>query len=310
MPEINFFISYASEDQNWAEWIAWHLEKDGYTTRLQSWDFSPGRDFIHEMQESVGQAQRIIAVLSPAYAASKYAEAEWRTAFAKDPTGELRLLIPVRVATFTPPGLLATRVYIDLVGLDEAVAAEKLCDGVREDKRLGRPDLVPPFPGKEAAAVLPDQPPFPGTGLPISDLVPGRPLRPRFDGIYATQMHFHDGLKSRSYLRFFPTGEVASIAILEGPVPGAPLSASFIEHSPEDHALSIYPGDGASAVGYFSTSGRRITLYTEYSDGRRIDEEGWIGPQGNKLHMEGVNETTGERFAVDYWFYREPKCLE
>jgi hypothetical protein len=43
--------------------------------------------------------------------------------------GERGLLVPVRVRDFTPSGLLATRVYIDLVGLDAAEAIDALVRG-------------------------------------------------------------------------------------------------------------------------------------------------------------------------------------
>jgi TIR domain-containing protein len=38
----DFFISYNRQDRIWAEWIAWTLEKAGFTTILQAWDFRPG----------------------------------------------------------------------------------------------------------------------------------------------------------------------------------------------------------------------------------------------------------------------------
>jgi hypothetical protein len=43
------------------------LEAAGYTTLLQAWDFRPGSDFVHEMQQATSSAGRTIAVLSPAY---------------------------------------------------------------------------------------------------------------------------------------------------------------------------------------------------------------------------------------------------
>jgi hypothetical protein len=124
--QVDFFISYTAADRAWAEWIAWQLEADGYTTRLQAWDFRPGTDFVHQMQQATQEADRTVAVVSPAYFGSQFGEAEWRVAFAKDPTGEHGLLVPVRVEDCDPPGLLSTRVYVDLVGLDEAAARERL----------------------------------------------------------------------------------------------------------------------------------------------------------------------------------------
>ena len=77
----DFFISYTGVNRPWAEWIAVELERAGYSTVLQAWDFRPGTDFMHEMQEATTSAQRTIAVLSPAYFGSDFSEAEWRVGF-------------------------------------------------------------------------------------------------------------------------------------------------------------------------------------------------------------------------------------
>jgi hypothetical protein len=54
----DFFISYTSPDRPWAEWIAVQLEQAGYSTLLQAWDFRPGQDFLHEMQQATTSASR------------------------------------------------------------------------------------------------------------------------------------------------------------------------------------------------------------------------------------------------------------
>jgi hypothetical protein len=43
---IDFFISYNGADKAWAEWIAWQLEEERFTTILQAWDFRPGGNFV------------------------------------------------------------------------------------------------------------------------------------------------------------------------------------------------------------------------------------------------------------------------
>lgn len=130
--KYDFFISYTSHDQAWAEWIAWQLEADGYRVILQAWDFRPGSDFIHQMDQAIQQAGRLVAVLSPAYLQSKFVEAEWRPFFAADPTGEKGLLVLVRVANVAPPALLTTRVYIDLTTQEDAALAKAaLLEGIR-----------------------------------------------------------------------------------------------------------------------------------------------------------------------------------
>jgi TIR domain len=63
----DYFISYTGADQAWAEWIADTLERAGLGTVLQAWDFRPGENFIQRMNEALLKAERVLAVLSPAY---------------------------------------------------------------------------------------------------------------------------------------------------------------------------------------------------------------------------------------------------
>jgi hypothetical protein len=165
-PGRDFFISYTAVNRPWAEWIAVQLEQADYTTVLQAWDFRPGSDFLHQMQQATSTASRTIAVLSPAYFGSQFGEAEWRAAFHKDPTGELGLLVPVRVQECQPPGLLASRVYVDLVDTDEATAKRLLLAGVGES---GARPTSAPFPGMAARGAKR----FPGQGPAVSN-VPAR----------------------------------------------------------------------------------------------------------------------------------------
>jgi hypothetical protein len=69
-------------------------------------------------------------------------------------------------------------VYIDLVGLAEAEATQRLLAGVRQVERPGRPQAAPVFPGVAAPArpdTLAVPPPFPGPGPWISNLAPRNP---------------------------------------------------------------------------------------------------------------------------------------
>jgi TIR domain len=190
-----FFVSYTAADRPWAEWIAWQLEAGGYATVLQAWDFRVGSDFLHEMQQAVQRADRTVAVLSPAYLGSAFGEAEWRAAFAKDPTGEQGLLVPVRVQACDPPGLLSTRVYVDLVDLDEPTARERLLAALQQRQRPSRPLTAPAFPGLAAAPVgLRPAPRFPGSGPAVSNLAPRNPnFTGRADLLDALAQHLAAG---------------------------------------------------------------------------------------------------------------------
>lgn len=163
----DFFISYTHVDLLWARWIAVQLEAAGYTTVLQDFDFRPGSDFIHQMQTATSTAARTIAVLSPGYFGSEFSEAEWRVAFAKDPAGDKGLLIPVRVQLFQPPGLLRTRVYVDLVDTDESTCRQKLLAAVTRE--WARPTTAV-FPGEAASHQIAGLTRFPGTGPEVSNL--------------------------------------------------------------------------------------------------------------------------------------------
>ena len=160
----DFFISYTGVDSSWAEWIAYTLEDKGFTTIIQAWDFRPGSTFVLEMQNATTATQRTIMVLSPEYLKSVFAAPEWAAAFARDPEGMKRKLVPVMVKACQPQGLLASIVHISIVGLEEAAARAKLLTGV--DATRAKPSSPPAFPGAAAAS---QQKAFPG---PTSDQQP------------------------------------------------------------------------------------------------------------------------------------------
>ncbi len=162
---VDFFISYASADRAWAEWIAWQLEGGGYRVVVQAWELTPGSSWIREMEHAISTVERVLVVLSPAYLASTHGEPEWRLFDALDPTGALGLLLPVRVLPVEPPAPLATQVFVDLVdkGADEARAALlAAAKGAR-----GRPAAEPEYPVVRTLDATPGGPRFPDDLPPI-----------------------------------------------------------------------------------------------------------------------------------------------
>ena len=133
----DFFVSYQQADRGWAEWIAWQLENAGHSVLFQGWDFVPGTNWIKLMQDGVSRSARVIAVLSDAYIDSVFGAAEWQTIWALDPTGARRRVIPVRVADCERPGLLAGIVGIDLFGIPEPKALQRLQEAI--NRALARP---------------------------------------------------------------------------------------------------------------------------------------------------------------------------
>jgi len=173
----DFFISYNKADLSWAEWIAWELEAAGYTTALQAWDFRPGSNFVLEMQKATTEGERTVAVLSPDYLAAQFTQPEWAAAFGKDPTGEKGILLPVRVRPCELEGLLPQIVYIDLVGISEAEARQRLLAGANRGR--AKPSVPPKFPAAIGPAVR-ERPRFPGMLPPIWNVPHNR--NPNFTG--------------------------------------------------------------------------------------------------------------------------------
>ncbi|MCX7840919.1 MAG: FxSxx-COOH system tetratricopeptide repeat protein, partial [Anaerolineae bacterium] len=158
----DLFVSYTTADEAWAQWIAWQLESAGYSTTIQAWDFRPGSNFVLEMQRALKECERVIAVLSPRYFASRFAAEEWSAAIASDPTGDR--LLPIRIEPCENEGLFRARIYIDLVGADEATAKQRLLDGVKRGR--AKPATAPPFPSQLGESVIRPYR-FPGALPPI-----------------------------------------------------------------------------------------------------------------------------------------------
>lgn len=163
----NFFVSYNGNDKEWAEWIAWQLEDAGFTTVIQAWDFRPGGNFVIDMQQAAAGSERTIAVLSQNYLDAMYTQPEWAAAFAQDPTGTKKTLLPVRIQECDLKGLLSQIVYIDLVGKPEDEARELLLAGLQTGR--AKPGAAPGFPQGQRgspAAPRPQEPPptFPVAG--------------------------------------------------------------------------------------------------------------------------------------------------
>lgn len=141
-----FWICYSGRDIAWAEWIAHVLEEAGHATIIEAWDFRGGQNFVLEMQRASEVADHTIIVLSPRFRDTPFTQPEWAAAFASDPAGRSRRLIPVRVEECDLSGLLAQVIYIDIAGLTEDQAVAKLLTGVLPDR--AKPTGRPPFPGR------------------------------------------------------------------------------------------------------------------------------------------------------------------
>ncbi|KDA43569.1 toll/interleukin-1 receptor domain-containing protein [Frankia sp. BMG5.23] len=145
----DFLISADPSDEAWGSWIARVLEGRGHSVHLAALDALPGEHEIGLLHEGISQSRRTLAVLSKSYLASEKMQAAWQA----DPNGVKRTLIPIRVETCDPAGLLRGISYIDLVDKKDGAAAE--LELVRQivrslNGRGSRPSTPPPFPGQRS----------------------------------------------------------------------------------------------------------------------------------------------------------------
>jgi WD40 repeat protein len=173
----HFFVSYVAVDLEWAEWVAWTLEEAGYRVTLRQWDLTPGSHDGRYLNDALREAERVMAIVSLAYLTSSAAAREWLTAAGSDPAGFARRVVPVRIDDAAPDGLLGGLVAIELGGLREAQAREKLLDRLQA-VRVGRakPARSPRYPGT-GGLVRPTAAPRDASGPAVG---PGEPARAAF----------------------------------------------------------------------------------------------------------------------------------
>ncbi|WP_431883415.1 FxSxx-COOH system tetratricopeptide repeat protein [Micromonospora gifhornensis] len=308
----DFFISYTGVDAAWAEWVAVELEAAGYSTVLQAWDFTPGTDFLHKMQEATASAQRTVAVLSPDYFGSAFGEAEWRAAFVKDPSGDLGLLVPVRVRDCQPPGLMATRVWVDLVGTHETQARERLLTGVNRNRP--RPTSAV-FPGKPSPpAALPARSPRPFPGRPnaaptaVSNLPPANP---GFVGRETQLTQIQEGLQRRGRVALCSSDRMAGIGKTQLALEfahrhGDAYEVVWLVGAEQTDLIGGQLAEAATRVGLVAsdvtTPAAVQAMHTALGEGRRwllifdnvnVDDRqqvvGWLPPRGGHVIITSRN---------------------
>ncbi|MDO1582384.1 toll/interleukin-1 receptor domain-containing protein [Rhizobium oryzicola] len=141
---INFFISYSTKNEAEAREINGYLEDAGYSTIVQLKDFVPGSNFVTEMQKGLN-AKRFMALLSPAYFSSKQCQAEWSAAYNRDPSGELRYLVPILIEKTELPPLAKQIVYKSIVGLSGDARRNAVLEAIGKLKRSEVPGIRSPY---------------------------------------------------------------------------------------------------------------------------------------------------------------------
>jgi tetratricopeptide (TPR) repeat protein len=164
----DFFVSYSPGDKEWADWIAWQLEKElRLTLFVRGWHVVAGHHKVISRDSALAVSTRLLAILTPEYLTSdEYGTAEWGAARGGDPVGRARQVVPVVVKECRPGPTLGSITPIDLVGQDAAVATATLLSGITAVvEGHARPSTAPAFPGEPPAAA----PSFPGPPVVVSE---------------------------------------------------------------------------------------------------------------------------------------------
>jgi len=176
---LHFLLSHSDdvEDRKWAAWIAWELENAGYTVTLRAWDVQPGANWVIHLHDGLSRARRVLPVISASYLRSGRFDSELASAVADHRGGLAGRIIPIRREYCELTGVLAGLEPLDLFGLDEGEAVQRLLDGVvgAPVGRLGTPpqrtpDLYMPHRRPTAGAVSDIHPAFSVAGGAVGAL--------------------------------------------------------------------------------------------------------------------------------------------
>jgi esterase/lipase superfamily enzyme/Leucine-rich repeat (LRR) protein len=155
----DFFITHHPADTAWAEWIASTLEQAGYSFIVQARNFRAADQGFLEVQQLASETAHTIVLLSENYLQSDFAASEW-AAFTQDLEGKEPKLIPIRLDTCKPKGMLASIRFVDLVGLLPEDASAALLEVL---SKIAKPISVPAFTGAQPVGRFRTPPDYPGT---------------------------------------------------------------------------------------------------------------------------------------------------
>ncbi len=133
---------YHHQDRLWAEWVAWHLEENGFTCILPDWDFQAGSNFDLEMTRASFSAERIVMILSPNYLRTSENLRTVRRVLSSKRDTVLPVVVHEYDQTFKHP--LRDLVALNLVNLSKETAQARLISVARGERQ--KPLVQPVFP--------------------------------------------------------------------------------------------------------------------------------------------------------------------
>ena len=144
----DIFVSYTSNDRDWAFWIGQELGKLKHKPRVHEWEIPAGGDVPAWMEQRLQQADRVLCVVSADYLTKDYSGWERRSAQWAAASKRPNFMLPVFVEDCEAPVAMAHIKRCALFGLDENDARARLTAYLAEAKP---PETPPRFPGQAKA---------------------------------------------------------------------------------------------------------------------------------------------------------------
>ena len=122
------FISYASEDREFANRLSSDLQTRGYTCWLDQWQVDVGECVLSKMDQGLRQSRYFVFILSKNSVKSSWVDVEWKTAYWQEIEAQSTIVLPVLKSNCDVPTFLRSRKYADFresyqSGLAELCAA-------------------------------------------------------------------------------------------------------------------------------------------------------------------------------------------
>lgn len=107
------FISYSSEDRDFAERLATDLENQGIGIWLDKWEIKVGDSIIEKIEKGIKDNDFLGIVLSPSSVKSKWARKELSAALMKELKSKSVVILPILLRNCDIPPLISDKRYAD-----------------------------------------------------------------------------------------------------------------------------------------------------------------------------------------------------
>lgn len=239
------FISYASPDGEFAQWIAQGLQSVGIEAHLDQLEIKAGDNIVTWMSEAISESDYLLLLLSPKSLDRYWVEMEWSSALMKEAHLRRTFVIPALLPEFDEshiPDLLRNKAFLDF-RRDPEKAFLKLVSRLKEDKlaerELGRiPSPAPRNMLQHVEKYFPD----------IEDTI---------------EVIIHSNRFGRSFRLRLPVEATPSYVI------GMLRNTLNLKYSNVDHNLGVE----LSYTYYLQHKGKPITLNTKLSDAGVCDSD-------------------------------------